>query len=150
MNPLKLTKAFNILPKWRNFAKSGHTAHHLLGQWGVDNLAFRGILVFRLLLVATFNWVRKTSSHFNHATFPSSPHSMWPDWAICCTLGNFLKPWATNILPKLPTFFVNFCNGVKIFNFLLKSILGNFYRHLANFYWSHWSHLKHSCLSRGY
>ena len=26
----------------------------------------------------------------------------------------------------------------KSFNFLVKSFLGNFYRHLATFYWSHW------------
>ena len=29
---------------------------------------------------------------------------MWPDWAIYCTLGNFSKPTATIIFPKLPTF----------------------------------------------
>ena len=30
--------------------------------------------------------------------------SVWTDWTICCTLGNFSKPVATIILPKLPTF----------------------------------------------
>ena len=42
---------------------------------------------------------------------------VWPDWVIYCTLGNFLKPVATIILPKLPTFLGNFCKGVKIFLF---------------------------------
>ena len=25
MNPFKMAKVFNIMPKWLNFAKSGHT-----------------------------------------------------------------------------------------------------------------------------
>ena len=41
------------------------------------------------------------------------------------TLGNFLKPLATINLPKSPTFFGNFCKGVKIYHFLVKSFLGN-------------------------
>ena len=40
--------------------------------------------------------------------------TVWPDWAIYCTLGNFSKPEATIILPKLPTFLGNFCKDVKI------------------------------------
>ena len=43
--------------------------------------------------------------------------AVWPDWAIYWTLGNFLKPLAIIDLPKSPTFFGNFCKGVKIFNF---------------------------------
>ena len=61
---------------------------------------------------------------------------VWLDWAIYCTLGNFSKPVATIILPKLPTFIGNSCKGVKSFIFLVKSFLGNFYRHLSTFYWS--------------
>ena len=30
--------------------------------------------------------------------------SVWPNWAIYCTLGNFLKPVATIDFPRLPTF----------------------------------------------
>ena len=41
---------------------------------------------------------------------------MWPDWAINCTLGNFSKPVATIILPRLPIFLGNFCKEVKIFH----------------------------------
>ena len=51
--------------------------------------------------------------------------------------GNNSKPVATIILPKLPTLLGNFCKGAKIIHFLIKSYLGNFYRHLAIFIWSH-------------
>ena len=56
-----------------------------------------------------------------------------------CTLGNFLKPVATIILPKLPTFEAIFVKVSKSFDFLVKSFLGRFNRHLATFYWSHCS-----------
>ena len=42
---------------------------------------------------------------------------MWPDWAIYCTLGNFLKPVATIILPKFPTLLGYFWKGVQTFHF---------------------------------
>ena len=56
---------------------------------------------------------------------------VWPDWAIYWTLA------AIN-LPKSPTYLGNFCGGVKVYHFLVKSFLGNFYRHLAILFWSHW------------
>ena len=59
--------------------------------------------------------------------------TVWPDWAIYCTLGNFSQPVATIILPKSPTFLGNFCKGVKIFLFSSKIIFGQLYRHLATF-----------------
>ena len=59
--------------------------------------------------------------------------AMWPYWAIYWTLGNFLKPLATIILPKPLTFLGNFCGGVKSIIFLVKSFLGNFNKHLAIF-----------------
>ena len=65
--------------------------------------------------------------------------AVWPDWAIYCTLGYFSKPVARFICPKLLTFSVNFCKGVKISNYSSEIFLGNFYRHLATFYWSHWT-----------
>ena len=34
-------------------------------------------------------------------------HTVWPDWAIYRTLGNFLKPLAAINLPKSPTFLGN-------------------------------------------
>ena len=64
--------------------------------------------------------------------------AVWPDWVIYCTLGSFLKPVATIIMLKLPTFFGNFCQDVEILHFLVKSFWGNFYGYLATFYWSHW------------
>ena len=62
-----------------------------------------------------------------------------------CTLGNHSKPVATVILPKSPTLFGSFCKDVKINHFsyeiifgqFVKSFLGNFYRHVAIFIWSH-------------
>ena len=64
--------------------------------------------------------------------------SVWPDWAIYCTLGNLSKPVARIYLPKSPTFFAIFGKASKSFIFLVQSNLGNFYRYLATFYWSHW------------
>ena len=51
--------------------------------------------------------------------------TVWPDWAIYFTLGNFSKPAGTIVLPKLPTSLGNFCKGVKNLSFLVKSFLGN-------------------------
>ena len=63
--------------------------------------------------------------------------NVWADWAIYWTLGNFASLWQQLILPKSPTFLGNFCKLSKSLIFLVKSFLGNFYRHLAIFYWSH-------------
>ena len=63
----------------------------------------------------------------------SASAAVWPDWAIYWTLGKFLKPLATINLPKSLSFL---CNSLI---FLVKSFLGNYYRHLAIFFWSHWS-----------
>ena len=50
--------------------------------------------------------------------------SVWLDRSIYCNLGNFLKPEATIILPKLPTFLGNFCKVVEIFHFSSEIIFG--------------------------
>ena len=47
-----------------------------------------------------------------------------PDWAIFCPLGNFSKPVAAIILPKLSTLLGNFCIGVKISYFSSELIFG--------------------------
>ena len=65
--------------------------------------------------------------------------SVWPDRVIFWTLGNFSKPVAKISLPKSPTFLTNSCKVSKFLFFLVKSFLGNFYRHLATFHWSHCS-----------
>ena len=54
----------------------------------------------------------------------------------CDQIGRFIGLWATFLisLPKSPASLLgNSCKGVKIYNFLVKSFLGNFYRHLATF-----------------
>ena len=56
--------------------------------------------------------------------FFCSSHALWPDWAIFCTLGTFLKPLAPINLPKSPTFLGNFCKGVKIYHFSSEIIFG--------------------------
>ena len=58
---------------------------------------------------------------------------MRPDWAIFCTLGNFLKSMSTTNLPKSLTFLGNFCKGVKCYHFSSEIIFGQLYRHLAIF-----------------
>ena len=50
--------------------------------------------------------------------------TVWPDWAIFCTLSNFLKPLATMNLPKSLTFLGNFCKGLKIYQFSSEIIFG--------------------------
>ena len=51
--------------------------------------------------------------------------------------GQLFKPLATINLPKSLTFLGNFCVGDKIYHFSSEIIFGNFYRHLAIFFWSH-------------
>ena len=45
---------------------------------------------------------------------------------------------ATIILPISATFDTIFVKASKTLIFLVKSCLGNFYRHLATSFWSHW------------
>ena len=56
----------------------------------------------------------------------------------CDQIGRFFAFWATIqsqwqqlFYPSQPTLLGNFCEGVKVILFLVKSLLGNFYRHLA-------------------
>ena len=63
---------------------------------------------------------------------------VWPDWAIFCTLGNFLSLWQQLIVPNCPCYLAICVKVSKSFIFLVKSFYDNFYRHLATFYWSHW------------
>ena len=68
-----------------------------------------------------------------HLCFHSKWRAVWPDLPIYWTLGNFSKTLATISLPKTPTFLGNFLEVSKYLIFLVKSFLGNFYRHLAIF-----------------
>ena len=48
--------------------------------------------------------------------------------------GPLLKPLATINLPKSPTFLVNFCKSVKIYNFLSEIIFGQLLEKFGNFF----------------
>ena len=50
--------------------------------------------------------------------------AVWPDWAIFCTLGNFVKPLPTTNLAKSLTFLGNFCKCVKSYHFSSEIIFG--------------------------
>ena len=60
--------------------------------------------------------------------------TVWPDWAIFWTLGNFLKPLATINLPQSSPFLGNFCKGVKIFHFSSETIFGQLLKTFGDFY----------------
>ena len=59
--------------------------------------------------------------------------SVWPDWAIYWTLGNFWSLWQQLICPNLPHSYGIFVRVSKSFIVLVKSFMANFYRHLAFF-----------------
>ena len=59
---------------------------------------------------------------------------MWPDWAIYWTLGKFYSLWQQLIYPNLPHSLAIFVKVSKSIIFVVKSFLGNFYRHLATFF----------------
>ena len=53
--------------------------------------------------------------------------------------GQHFKAGGNNYFPQIAHIFrENFVKLWKYFIFLIKSFLGNFYRHLGTFYWSHW------------
>ena len=63
-----------------------------------------------------------------------SPPPVWPDWAIYWTLANFLKPLAAINLPKSPTFWDNFCKGVKVYHFSSEIIIGQLLSTIGDFF----------------
>ena len=70
-------------------------------------------------------------------------------------LGDLLDFWATFqsiwqqlFCPNLPQSKEFFVKVSKSLIFLLKSFLGNFYRHLAIFFWSHWMVQQNSFASK--
>ena len=80
--------------------------------------------------------MRRRSKH-SSTHLPSHKVAVWPDLAIYWTMGNFLKPLTTINWPKSATFLGNFSKVSKSIIIRVKSFLGNFYRHLAIFFWSH-------------
>ena len=63
--------------------------------------------------------------------------AVWPDRAIFCTLSNHSKSVPTIKCQNLPHSYAIFVKVSKSLIFLVKSFLGNFYKHLAIFIWSH-------------
>ena len=63
----------------------------------------------------------------------------------CDQIGRFIALWqpfkacGNNYFAQIAHIFGNFCKGVKMFQFSSEIILSILYRHLATFYWSHWS-----------
>ena len=82
----------------------------------------------------------------------------WLDYVQCDQIGQFIWHWATFqrlwqqlVWPNLPHSKAIFVKVSISLIFLVKSFLGNFYRHLATVYWSHWDYLPifcHDCLSK--
>ena len=98
--------------KWRNFAKSGHTAWRL-SDHPTAQLDSTGWITYSKALAME-----------------------------CDQIGQFIALWATiqslcatSNLPKYSTILGNFCKDITIIHFSSEIILGHFYWHLAIFIW---------------
>ena len=58
--------------------------------------------------------------------------------------GQLFKAYGNNYFTQIIHMFIQFLKGFKNFHFSSEIIFGNFYRHWATFYWSHWSQLGNS------
>ena len=58
-------------------------------------------------------------------------------WRFIGLWASFSSLWQQLICPNLPHSWAMFVKVLKSFIFLMKSLLGNFSRHLAIFFWSH-------------
>ena len=63
---------------------------------------------------------------------------VWPDWAFFALWPTIQNRWQQIFYPNCPHCKAIFVKVSKSFIFLVKSFLGNFYRHLAIFIWSYW------------
>ena len=64
--------------------------------------------------------------------------------------GQIFKACGNNFFTQIDHILANFWKVVKIFHISLESFLGNFYRHLATFYWSHcYQPGTYACQKRG-
>ena len=116
-----------LLFQWRTFGfPHKNSWHHRSYLWVteifISKLSYRKLCSRLKFCKLCFRFAAEASilRYFN--IFGSL--SVWPDWAIYLTLGNFSKPLATINLPKSPTFLGNFYKGVKIFNFSSEIIFG--------------------------
>ena len=108
---------------------------HKNGAAGAPGQMRQRQFVTLILKLTPFDWFY--NYYLTCICLECSTRTVWPDLAIFCTLGNFLKALATIILLKSSTVLSIFVKVSKSIIFLLKSFLGNFYRHLAIFFWSH-------------
>ena len=90
------------------------------------------------LYLPTYVLVNAHAKFFSQPPFlPSVYLPVWPDWAIFCSLGNFLKPLAPINLLKSPTFLGNYCKGVKIYHFSCELIFGQLVIEFWQFFTGH-------------
>ena len=114
-----------------------HPLYHI-GQ-SVSDMPYQNN-ISRLYTIYTFVWPLgrlKLVYPFTkklHVRFVLYLWTVWPDWAIFCTLGYFLTPLATINLPKSTTFLAIFCKGVKIYNFSFEIIFGQLLWTFFNFF----------------
>ena len=95
---------------------------------------FEGILTG----IGTY-WVRLPLTPNKPTFFPSLSPSV-TRLGDLLHFGQLFQACGSTYFGQIAHIFGNFCKGVKIFHFSNGFILGNFYRHLATFYWSHCSH----------
>ena len=79
-------------------------------------IAVAAVGLFRAPPVAGSSHEQERIGTLVHIWYNTS-QTVWPNWALYFTLGNFSKPAATIILPKSPRFYGNFCKVVKVFHF---------------------------------
>ena len=129
---------------------------YVLG-WTRSWILFVEYIFFGPLFSGKISRTRSTSTsiHFSFFQPPTSPsfssseglRFRFNDHPFQCDqIGRFIALWATFqslwqqlFCPNHPHFYTIFCKGFKNFIFLVNSFLGNFYRHMATFQWSHWS-----------
>ena len=87
----------------------------------------------------------KLNHHSNGPLWQENIHNWFEAWSQCNQIGWFIGLWPTfqNLWQQLicPNL-LHLAKVSKSLIFLIKSFLGNFYKHLAIFYWSHCLKLK--------
>ena len=152
------------LQQWlfRNAFIRGYLAWNLKAVWpDWPILKCRGDILSEPHLLTIFsglNWARTKVTTFTICRWSFSDgfyYTLNVLWYLffhhldqCDQIGRFNALWATFqslwqqlFCPDRPHFWATFVKMLKSFMFLVESFLGNFYRHLATFYWSHWCRL---------
>ena len=136
--PIKLRRWVIEINAWRRSSRNSYRYPWSFVSWGfgtynllaVKNCWFCGRLNFLSFCSPTFllSWSHLSEvnkENKNRILIAIRLQPVWSDWAIYWTLATF-----QSLLHSLAIF-------VKVSKSLI-SFLGNFYRHLAIFYWSHW------------